>query len=457
MSKHDFSLQNVSKTEPKVISAVRQGISERMVAPSPEKYPKKEEIPIHPFPETEMKVKFSENTLEKKKLLTPKATIISQEEMNRKLSEETARYKAATNLTKLKSDDFFLQRRKEKIKEKIGVKETEQNQKEEEQGDLQSPEESQEDLVEVKRGKFNPIYQRASMAVELDEKTANLEEIKGLERETLEGNKVMVDWINKNKSSLEKSQRIEPVLKKKDTQEIAFEEMEKQALKKIEEKISSYLTHNKNKLEEMNKDNKNIKNSEEKIEKNELQTEKKQPINELQEKKQIDKEKIPIKTDNGEKKINIHKKSKEEVEKNEKNNEKNKPITKNRPQKINNLKKNEKKDKHITNLESPEAREAANKMDIKRSKTPTHELKQMKHKDMVLRAKTPEYKTSANKEKFFVSKNKLESQKTDLKNNMNQEDVLDNYSDEKFYQITNIFEESLNEITVKSMQVNIFC
>lgn len=485
MSKHEFANQN-SKTETKVKAALLQGIE----VPSPEKIPKKEEVPIQPFlekrAENEMKAKIVEPPLEKKKLLTPKATLLTQDELNRKLSEETARYNkaAATSQAKLKSDEFFLQRRKEKIKQSVAVKDA-SDQKHIEDVEIQTPEEQNEELVEIKRGNFNPIYQRASMAVELDEKTANMEEIKGLERETLEGNKVMVEWINKNKNTLEKSQKFEPVLKKKDTQDVAFEELEKQAMKKIEEKISSYLTQNKGKVAETTKEEKNISNfaqnkntieepkknlpqvktkvedakKEDKSSKNiekkaEAQLEKKQAVLEAQDKKQ----KLPLKSNNEEKKSNSHKNSKEEEPKKEK--DKSKVATSNNRiniQKPNNLKKNGKKGKEISNLESPAAREAALQLDIKRSKTPNHEQHQLKHKELVQRAKTPEYKTSGSNEKYFISKKKLEAQtqKAEVKNNMNQENILDNYTDEKFYQINNVFDESLNEITVKSLQVNI--
>lgn len=132
----------------------------------------------------------------------------------------------------------------------------------------------------------------------------------------------------------------------------------------------------------------------------------------------------------------------------------------NKNQKINKLP--EKKRNNLPRLESPEARENIQRHhynnhspDIKKSKTPTYEQKKV-HKELISRAKTPEYKTS-NEEKYFVSKNKLESKRKDQNNAINQQNnILDNYNEEKFYEIVNQYDELVNSITVKSLQVIYF-
>lgn len=244
------------KNEQKVKTGLIQKALERITeTPSPEKIMfKKEESPYLPSNNEKKEIiiekktytnnNFKENSNEKKKNINDECDKICLEEISRV---------KPSNQPKMRSDDYFLQKRKEKIKEKIGVKENTQKtevinefKEEKEQSFENGNENNEEELVEIKREGFNPIYQRASLAVQLDEKNANLEEIKGLERETVEGNKVMFEWINKNKNHLEKSQKMEPILKKKENQEDIqlMEALEKHALKKIEEKISSYLAKN---------------------------------------------------------------------------------------------------------------------------------------------------------------------------------------------------------------------
>lgn len=242
------------KNEQKIKTNLIQKAFDRITeTPSPEKIMfKKEESPSLPNNNEKKEITIEkkhncikENSNEKKKN--------NHEHEEEKLNlDEVSRVKTS-NQPKMKSDDYFIQKRKEKIKEKNGVKEnTQKNEvindikEEKEQSCENENENNEEELVEIKRGDFHPIYQRASLAVQIDEKNANLEEIKGLERETVEGNKVMFEWINKNKTHLEKSQKMEPILKRKENQEDIqlMEALEKHALKKLEEKISSYLAQN---------------------------------------------------------------------------------------------------------------------------------------------------------------------------------------------------------------------
>lgn len=200
---------------------------------------------------------------------------------------------------------------------------------------------------------FDPIYQRASMAVEVEPDLANMEEIKGIERETLEGNKVIANWIEKNQKILEKSQKFAPLLKKKD--EPSDKELESYALKKLGERMNFY--------------NEEIKK--------EIIYQEKQKINEVK------KEAIP--NLNEEIKKNNNKKDKEIKIKENKINE----------QKKNNIKTNKFQNKLKIESPSPEIQSSPIKSNLQynlnRSKTP-----KIKHENIfetINRAKTPDNKT----------------------------------------------------------------
>ena len=426
----------------KVKSALVQRAVDRISdVPSPEKIPQQEERPLSPKLE-----KKNENNFKEK-------------------NTNFATPKALDTQAKLKSNDFFLQRRKEKFKEKSKAKDSPKIKEE-----IIPQMTIEDDLTKEEREKeriLREMYKRASLAVQIDDNVANLEEIKGLERDTLEGNKVMVEWINKNKSSLEKSQKIEPILKKKDILlETNFEEMEKRALKKIEEKISSYLAVS-SQAKEIENIHKKIESpdsfkNEKKVvyENNTIKTEnpkkseepKIEKVKNAEEHRKFEKNKIA-------EEIPKNKTQKTSEEENKKT--KTKFINKKPLQRMNNLKNNDKTLKIRGNLDSPspEARDGAAKcpyhgQDIKRSKTPTYEQQQKIHKNVVLRAKTPEYK-NLTVEKYFISKNKLESSRNNQKININEQNNLDNYTDEKFYQISNNYDDSINDLTVKSLQVSL--
>lgn len=113
--------------------------------------------------------------------------------------DESTRYNSPSS--KLKSNQFFAERRIEKIKSK--------NPKliESEKNDFEN--ERKEDLV-------NSSQKISQLTVEIEDDVANIEELKGIEKESIStSNKVMADWIEKNQRSLEKSCRLEPILKKK--------------------------------------------------------------------------------------------------------------------------------------------------------------------------------------------------------------------------------------------------
>lgn len=74
---------------------------------------------------------------------------------------------------------------------------------------------------------------------------------------------------------------------------------------------------------------------------------------------------------------------------------------------------------------------------------------------MIARAKTPENRIS--QEKYFLSKNKLISQtKEQNHNNINEQNNLDNYDEEKYIEISNKFDDSIKEITLKQLHVSPF-
>lgn len=443
MSKHEFFITSESKT--KANSEFKQGFikghTNLIKTPQKNLEKLKKDSPFSPSEQEKKVVKFFENSLEKKTLPNPKSPILSSEEYQKKLSEEKSRYENQ-NQTLFKSNQFFLQKRKEKNMERLKKDSFYNNEKEElQEQELTDEKQSCEDLIEVKRGKLDPIFHRASITVQTDENTANLEEFREFEREKYEGNKVMVEWLNKNKNSLEKSQRIEPILKKKNDQYFAMEEFEKRALKKIEEKITSYVFRSKNEMGEFNQEEKKQKVKEEAKNQNEKidndkhdKTTKNQIIDNLKEKKQKDE---------------TVKKQKDDKLK----------VIEKKPLKFHNKKTIIIGTKNCNlnhEIESPESRKEANanynKMDIKRSKTPTYEKEQIRHKNLVLRAKTPEYQKNSDV-KYFVSAKKIISQKNEQIININEKNVLDNYTDDKFFQISKVYDDSLIEITVKSLQV----
>lgn len=139
------------------------------------------------------------------------------------ITEESTRYNSPSS--KLKSNQFFAERRMEKIKSKNPkLIESEKNDREN----------------EIKEDLLNSSQKASQLTVEIEDDVANIEELKGIEKEPISiSNKVMADWIEKNQRSLEKSCRLEPILKKKNDRN---NEENLLISKKFEEKLEENLS-----------------------------------------------------------------------------------------------------------------------------------------------------------------------------------------------------------------------